>query len=69
MLKKSILLENKASISTKNLQLVIKTETRESTIPIEDIGYIVIDHPEIYLSIPALNLLIDNNFLINSFII
>ena len=61
MLKKSILLENKASISTKNLQLVIKTETRESTIPIEDIGYIVIDHPEIYLSIPALNLLINNN--------
>lgn len=61
MLKKSILLENKASISTKNLQLVIKSEIRESTIPIEDIGYIVIDHPEIYLSIPAMNLLIDNN--------
>jgi CRISP-associated protein Cas1 len=61
MLKRSLLLENKASISTKNLQLVIKTETRESTIPIEDIGYLVIDHPEIYLSIPALNLLIDNN--------
>ncbi len=61
MLKKSLLFENKASISTKNLQLVIKTETRESTIPIEDIGYLVIDHPEIYLSIPALNLLIDNN--------
>lgn len=61
MLKKTILLENKASISTKNLQLVIKSEIRESTIPIEDIGYIVIDHPEIYLSIPAMNLLIDNN--------
>jgi len=61
MLKKSILLENKASISTKNLQLVIKTETRESSIPIEDIGFIVIDHPEIYLSIPAINLLIENN--------
>jgi len=61
MLKKSILLENKASISTKNLQLVIKSEIRESTVPIEDIGYIVIDHPEIYLSIPAMNLLIENN--------
>lgn len=61
MLKKSILLENKASISTKNLQLVIKTEIRESSIPIEDIGFIVIDHPEIYLSIPAMNLLIENN--------
>ena len=61
MLKKSILLENKASLSTKNLQLVIKTETRESTIPIEDIGFLVIDHPEIYLSIPAMNLVIVNN--------
>lgn len=61
MLKKSILLENKATISTKNIQLVIKTEIRESSIPIEDIGFIVIDHPEIYLSIPAMNLLIENN--------
>ena len=61
MLKKSILLENKASLTAKNLQLKIKTEHRESSIPIEDIGFIVIDHPEIYLSIPAMNLLIENN--------
>jgi CRISPR-associated protein Cas1 len=61
MLKKSILLENKASLTTKNNQLVIKTELKESSIPIEDIGYIVLDNPEIYLSIPALNLLIENN--------
>lgn len=44
MLKKTILLENKASLSTKNLQLVIKTDTRESHIPIEDIGFLVIDN-------------------------
>lgn len=61
MLKKSILLENKASITTKNLQLIIKSEIRESSIPIEDIGYIVIDNPEIYISIPSINFLIDNN--------
>lgn len=61
MLKKTILLENKASLTTKNLQLVIKTEVRESNIPIEDIGFLVLDNPEIFLSIPALNLLIDNN--------
>ena len=61
MLKKSILLENKASIATKNLQLVIKSEIRESSIPIEDIGFLVIDHPEIYLSVPAMNLLVENN--------
>lgn len=61
MLKKSILLENKSSITTKNLQLVIKSEARESTIPIEDIGYLVVDHAEIFISIPAINLLVDNN--------
>ena len=61
MLKKTILLENKASLTAKNQQLVIKTETRESTIPIEDIGFLVIDNPEIYLSITAMNLLIENN--------
>ena len=61
MLKKTILLENKASLSTKNLQLVIKTENKEASIPIEDIGFLVIDNQEIYLSVPAMNLLIENN--------
>ncbi len=61
MLKKTILLENKASLTIKNLQLIIKSELRESTIPIEDIGFLVVDNPEIYLSIPAMNLLIENN--------
>ncbi len=61
MLKRTILLENKTSVSVKNLQLIIKTELRESTIPAEDIGYLVIDHPQVFLSIPAMNLLIENN--------
>lgn len=61
MLKKTILLENKATLTTKNRQLVIKSETRESSIPIEDIGFIVIDHAEIHLSITAMNLLVENN--------
>ena len=61
MLKKTILLENKASIHVRNLQLVIKSDVRESTIPIEDIGFLVVDHPEIYLSITAMNLLVENN--------
>lgn len=61
MLKKTLLFSNKCSITTKNYQLVIKSETRDSTIPIEDIGFVVIDNPEIYISITALNLLIENN--------
>jgi len=61
MIKKTLLIENKSSITTKNLQLVIKTETKESTVPIEDIGFLVLDNPEIYLSIPAMNLIVENN--------
>ncbi|WP_369765421.1 type II CRISPR-associated endonuclease Cas1 [Flavobacterium sp. WC2429] len=61
MIKRTILVENKSSITTKNLQLVLKTETRETTIPIEDIGFLLLDNPEIYLSIPAMNLIIENN--------
>lgn len=61
MIKKTLLVENKTSITTKNTQLNIKSETRESTIPIEDIGFLVLDNPEIFLSIPAMNLLIENN--------
>ena len=61
MIKKTILLENKASITVKNNQLIVKSEIRESSIPVEEIGFIVIDNSEIYLSIPALNFLIENN--------
>lgn len=61
MIKKTILIENKTSITAKNLQLIIKSEIRESSIPIEDIGFLVLDHQEIYLSLPAMNLLVENN--------
>ncbi len=61
MIRKSLLVENKTVITAKNLQLVLKSEIRESIIPIEDIGFLVIDHGETYLSIPAMNLLIENN--------
>ncbi|HSD09075.1 type II CRISPR-associated endonuclease Cas1 [Flavobacterium sp.] len=61
MLKRSILIENKSSLTTKNSQLVIQSEIRQSSIPIEDIGFLVLDHQEIYMSLPAMNLLIENN--------
>lgn len=61
MIKKTILIENKSAISAKNLQLIIKSEIRETSIPIEEIGFLVVDHPETYLSIPAMNLLVANN--------
>lgn len=61
MLKRTLLFENKVSISTKLQQLCIKTESREVSIPIEDIGFVVIDHPEAFISMTAMNQLIENN--------
>lgn len=61
MIKRTLLIENKTTITTKLQQLVLKSEIRESTIPIEDIGFLVIDNMETYFSIPAMNLLIENN--------
>jgi CRISPR-associated protein Cas1 len=54
-------LVNKASLTTKLEQLVLKTATKETTIPIEDIGFLIIEHPETYISIPTLTKLSDNN--------
>ncbi len=61
MIKRTIILENKASLTTKNEQLCIETQERQATIPIEDIGFIVIDHAETYISISAMNKLIEYN--------
>lgn len=61
MLKKSILIENKCSLTVQHQQLKIKSELRDGSIPIEDIGYLVLDHAEIYLSMPALNTLVEHN--------
>jgi len=61
MIKRTLFIGNKASLTTKLEQLVLKTEARETTIPIEDIGFLVIEHPETYISIPTLTKLSDNN--------
>ncbi len=61
MIKKSVLIENKASIKTKYNQLFISTDEKEGRIPIEDLGFLLIEHPQTYISIPAINKLIENN--------
>lgn len=61
MIKRTLFFGNKCSLTTKYEQLVIKTSDREMTIPIEDIGFVVVENQESYISIPALSKLIDNN--------
>ena len=61
MLKRTLFFEKKCHLTTKNEQLVVKTESRDTTIPIEDIGFVVIESQEAYVSIPLLIKLTENN--------
>lgn len=61
MIKRTLLFSNKSALTTKHEQLVIKLADRQTTIPIEDIGFIVIENQETYISIPAISKLAANN--------
>ncbi|CAM1333758.1 type II CRISPR-associated endonuclease Cas1 [Tenacibaculum aestuariivivum] len=61
MIKRTLFFGNKCSLTTKNEQLVIKTINKDSCIPIEDIGFVVIENQETYISIPTLSKLSNNN--------
>ncbi len=62
MIKRTLFFSNKYSLTTKLEQLVVKNEKQEiKTVPIEDIGFIVIENQETYISVPALSKLAANN--------
>ena len=50
MIRRTIEISNSAYLSIKNQQLVIKNIQGEHSIPAEDIGFIVLDHPQITLT-------------------
>lgn len=53
MIKRTLFFENPAYLSTKNEQLLIdfpEKERKKITIPLEDIGVIVLEHPQITLT-------------------
>jgi CRISPR-associated protein Cas1 len=63
MIKKTISISNPFHLSCKNNQLVLnsKKEDKQSTIPIEDIGFLIIDSLQVTLSTYLINELIKNN--------
>lgn len=61
MIKRIIYLGNPAYISTKLEQLVIKQEEKVNTIPIEDIGVVILDNNQITLTQTILYKLLENN--------
>lgn len=64
MIKRSIYIGNPMYLSVKDEQLVLrKPEEKESghTIPIEDLGYLELDHPQITVTMAALQKLATEN--------
>jgi CRISPR-associated protein Cas1 len=63
MLKRTIYFSNPYHLHTRNEQLVIsqKGHDQETSAPIEDIGYLVLDHPQLTVSYAAMQRLAANN--------
>lgn len=64
MIKRSLFFTSAVSLSLKNAQIVIsfkENEREKTTIPIEDVGYVILENQQIIITLPLLNALIDNN--------
>lgn len=63
MIKRTLFFGNPAYLSTKNEQLVVnfpEEDKREATIPIEDLGYVVLEHPQITITNGLIRKLVQN---------
>ena len=64
MIKRTLSFSRPCSLSLKNCQMEIRMKDDSNfirTIPIEDIGYVLLENQQISISMPLLNALADNN--------
>lgn len=64
MLKRTLVFYNPMSLSLKNCQLVLAFKDdpdNKMTIPIEDIGVVIIENQQVSITIPLMNALIEGN--------
>ena len=64
MLKRTLFFSTPFCLSLKDNQMVINTKEmpdEKRTIPIEDIGFVVLEHQQTSITLPLLNALSDNN--------
>lgn len=63
MIKQTLMFTNPVSLSLKDNQLVITFKDNKDTVtrPIEDIGFVIIENPQVGISVPLINELADNN--------
>ncbi len=64
MLKRTIVISNQAFIKKENDQLSIKQGEEEHTVPIEDVGVLMLDSPQISLTQPVISALLANDAVI-----
>lgn len=63
MIKQTLMFTSPVYLSLKDRQLVITFKDNNDTVtrPVEDVGFVVIENPEVTISVPVLNELADNN--------
>lgn len=63
MIKQTLMFTSPVYLALKDQQMVITFKDNQDTVtrPIEDIGFVVIEHPQVSISVPLLNELADNN--------
>lgn len=63
MIKQTLMFTSPVSLSLKDQQIVITFKDNQDTVtrPIEDIGFVVIENPQVSITVPLLNELADNN--------
>jgi CRISP-associated protein Cas1 len=61
MIKRTLHFSNPAKLSIRLDQLLIETPERTATVPVEDIGILFLEHPQITLTQPVLQRLLANN--------
>jgi CRISPR-associated protein Cas1 len=61
MLKRSLFFTNPAYLSIRQQQLVVKQHEQERQVPIEDIALVVLENPQITVTLPTLQQLNENN--------
>lgn len=64
MLKRALFISTPLCLTLRNGQMVIYTKEmpdEKRSVPIEDIGTVVLEHPQVSVTLPLLNALSDNN--------
>ena len=64
MLKRALFFSTPFCLSLKNNQMIIHTKEMpdvQKSVPIEDIGFVILEHQQINITLPLLNALSDNN--------